>query len=123
MRREVETLKFAGWSDDRIARVLKISRDTLVKYFAHELEHGVDLVRREQIGNLKRAAKRGSVAAVKALLALDLVAAPGPKFPADQPAAEEVSAVAPAVLGKKDQANLEAQTAEQGTSWGNILKH
>lgn len=117
-RKSVELMKADGWSDERIAAQLDCSRPTLLKHFAHELEFGADKVRREQLANLARASKRGNVAAAKALLArADTI--PGGSLRGDP----EEDAPKPAALGKKEQANLEAQDAAKGTSWANLIKH
>lgn len=122
MRRDVELMKADGFSDDRIARQLRCTRPTLLKHFAEELEFGADRVRREQLANLRRASKKGNVAAAKALLnRADLVPPPG--APAPSPTPEKADDAKGVKLGKKEAANLEAQTAEEGTSWQGLLKH
>jgi hypothetical protein len=114
MRKSVELMKADGWSDERISAQLGCSRPTLLKHFARELEFGADKVRQEQLANLRRASKRGNVTAAKALLARsDLTAVS--RLPADGPKPEK--------LGKKETADIDAQTAERGTSWQGILKH
>jgi hypothetical protein len=113
-RKEVELMKADGWSDDRIAAQFGISRTTLLKHFGKELEYGADKVRREQLVNLSRASKKLNVAAAKALLARADTVAVAP------PAADEAPTPS---LGKKEIANRDAQTAEQGTSWDGLLKH
>lgn len=120
-RKSVELMKADGWSDDRIAAQLGCSRPTLLKHFAHELEFGADKVRQEQLANLRRASRRGNVAAAKALLARADVL-PGGVSRADRQPADD-NAPRPPALGKKDQANLEAQNAAEGTSWANLIKH
>lgn len=120
-RKSVELMKADGWSDERIAAQLGCSRPTLLKYFAHELEFGADKVRLEQLANLRRASRRGNVAAGKALLArADVI--PGGAGRGDEDPAGEDAPKAPA-LGKKEIADIDAQTAERGTSWQGILKH
>ncbi len=115
-RREVESMKADGFSDDRIAVQLGCSRPTLMKHFAAELEFGADRVRREQLANLRRMSRK-NVAAAKALLArADIVATtPPPPPPGDQEKPEK--------LGKKAEAELAADTAHVGTEWGHLLKH
>lgn len=119
-RRDVELMKADGWSDDRVASQLGVSRPTLLKHFAKELEFGADRVRRQQLANLARASRKGNVAAAKALLArADVAVLPAPlqmPTPSDDAMLDEK-------LGKKDAANRDAQTAEQGTSWDGLLRH
>lgn len=115
LRRDVTSMKADGFSDDRVAAQLGISRTTLLKHFGKELEFGADAVRREQLANLRRMAKR-NVAAAKALLArADIVATTAP---APGPAEEK-----PEKLGKKAEATLAAETAHEGTGWGHLVKH
>ena len=54
-RQDVRLFKADNWSDDRIARRLGISRTTLLKHFAEELESGADQERQEALRLLKRA--------------------------------------------------------------------
>lgn len=111
LRRDVELMKADGFSDDRIAAQLAISRTTLLKHFASELEFGADKVRRRQLANLDRMSKR-NVAAAKALLARsDAVAPPGAS---DEPEA--------AKRGKKEELDAAAQ-APPPDEWGNLVKH
>jgi len=119
LRRDVELMKADGWSDDRVAAQLEISRTTLLKHFAKELEFGADKVRRNQLRNLDRAARKGSVPAANSLLRrADTI--PGGSIRPD-PAGDETPKAPP--LGKKEQANLEAQNAAEGTSWAKLIKH
>lgn len=120
-RKSVELMKADGWSDERIAAQLECSRPTLLKHFAHELEFGADKVRQEQLANLRRASRKGNVAAAKALLARADTMPGGGGKPNREPAGDDHPKAPP--LGKKDQANLEAQNAAEGTSWANLIKH
>ena len=115
-REDVKLCKADNWSDERIARLLRISRTTLLKYFAEELEHGADLVRMDILRNLKAASAKGSRPAAEAILKLPGLVAPLEQLPTpeDPPAATEA-------VGKKEQASRDAQSAHQGTSWGQIL--
>lgn len=120
LRRDVELMKADGWSDDRVAAQLQISRTTLLKHFGGELEFGADRVRRRQLANLDRLSKR-NVAAAKALLArADTMPGGSGRGAAPEPDGDPIKA---SPLGKKDQANLEAQTAAEGTSWASLIKH
>lgn len=116
-REDVRLFKADDWSDDRIARRLGISRNTLLKHFADELEDGADQVRAAVLRNLMRESNGGSVSASDRLMKLPGMVAPLerlPTPPADPPEADPQ-------LGKKEKANREALTAAQGTSWGQIL--
>lgn len=117
-RDEVRLWKVDGWSDDRIAQALGISRNTLLKHFGDELERGVDQVRTRVLKNLLRESDAGSVPASVHLLKLPGMLAPIQQLP--PPELDEAAAPAP---GKKEQANREARTAHEGNTWGSILKH
>lgn len=118
-REDVKLWKADDWSDDRIATQLGIARNTLLKHFAQELTHGADLVRTRNLRNLQLAADKGSVAAINVLLRLSGTVPPAPT-PAQQPQPDEVAAPEER-LGKKAQAKLEALTADQDTSWHDLM--
>lgn len=120
MRKSVELMKADGWSDERIAAQLGCSRPTLLKHFANELEFGADKVRREQLANLAKASRKGNVAAAKALLARADVMPGGVSRTQSQADPDEPKSTP---LGKKEQANLEAQNAAEGTTWATLIKH
>lgn len=114
-REDVRLLKADDWSDERIARYLGISRNTLLAHFGEELEDGADRVRAQVLRDLKMASAKGNSAASDRLLKLSGMLNPAQQLPVpDAPPPEPV-------LGKKEQANRDAQTAHQGTSWGQIL--
>ena len=69
-RRQVEIWKGGGMSDDAISHALGISRNTLVKHFASELETGWSRRRSEVVEAMFKAAKKGNVTAQKAYLGL-----------------------------------------------------
>lgn len=98
-------------SHEEIALGLAISRNTLEKYFEHELSVGAYQRKLETLDALHKAAKKGNVAAIKAYNALTpRAAAP----PLDQP--DKASK-----LGKKEQQQADATTAQVGTEWEDIL--
>lgn len=99
-----------------IAIALGINSDTLRKYYELELSVGANVRRLEALKGLHRAAKRGSSSAAKAYLAIDPQIAAPPHTPkdADAPAAEPK-------LGKKDQAQADAVSAQDGSQWDGLL--
>jgi len=111
MRRRVELL-IGETSEEVIADLLGISRGTLRKHFARELEHGRMRVLADNLERLDRAASKGNVAAAKALVARKDVTPPSVPMPAGREK-----------LGKKEEADIAAQTAEQGTGWANLIRH
>lgn len=120
-REDVKLCKADDWSDDRIARYIGVSRTTLVKHFAPELEQGADLLRIRVLRGLDLAASKGSSSAAEKLLRLPGMLGgarqlPTPDDPSTLPPAEEP-------LGKKELANRKAQTAHEGNSWSDLVRH
>lgn len=118
-RDDVRLWKLDGWSDDRIAAALGIARNTLLKHFGEELTFGADQLRTRNLRNLQRAADNCNVSAINALLRLSGLEPPAP-IPAQQPQQDEV-APPEEKLGKKAQAKLEALTADQDTTWHDLM--
>ncbi len=107
-----------GMTHFEIAMGLGISQPTLLKHFERELSVGAHAKRLEIVKALHAAAKRGSVAAAKAYMLLDPASAAPPLLaapPAPKPSKEEP-------LGKKEEANIAAVTAEKGTGWEGLLQ-
>jgi DNA-binding CsgD family transcriptional regulator len=113
-RDDVRLWKADDWSDERIARRLGISRNTLLKHFAEELDDGVDQVRARVLRNLMRESDKGSVTACDRILKL-----PGMIAPAERLLTPETEPEQP--LGKKETQRRAAQTAEEGTSWQSLV--
>lgn len=109
-RDQVMLLKAVGMSEEAIAAALNICRLTLRNHFPDELLHGHARKSAENYARLQKAAKSGNVTAMKFLAArTDLLPPEPPKPPKEEP------------LGKKETADIEAQTAHKGSSWGEIL--
>ena len=107
-------------SHEEIALGLGISRNTLEKHFMRELSIGAYEKRLEVLDAMQRAAKRGNVAAQKAYMQLTPHAAVTPQ-PQEPKASAKASAKEPP-LGKKEQAQADAATAQTGTDWESLLK-
>lgn len=110
-----------------LALALGINRDTLAKHYALELSAGAAMRRLEVLqAQYRTAIKKGSTAAARAYLAVEPeLMAPPDTTPVGAPA-PAATAAAPAQvptvkLGKKDQANVDAATAAQGTEWNDLL--
>lgn len=116
-REDVRLWKCADWSDDRIARALGISRNTLLKHFVEELENGVDQVLTRAYRATLREVEAGNMSAVDRLLKLRGMLSPTEKLPTPDEAVP-----AEPEPGKKEKANRDAMTAHEGTTWGHILK-
>jgi hypothetical protein len=105
MREQVMTYIAANMTLPQIADALAISRTTLCKCFVAELAAGRAKRMAENIDLLRKAAKAGSVSAMRTLMAL--YAGPDGRQ---------------AKIGQKARAALAAQTAGIGTEWeGDLL--
>lgn len=110
-RRRAAIAAGAGMSHEEIAIGLGIHRDTLEKYFGHELSVGANRRRLDVLDAMYTAAEKGNVAAQKAYLAqTPHVAAP--------PLQDEK----PKPEGKRAQAAADATVAHRGTEWEDDLK-
>lgn len=103
-RDKVATAAGGGMPHEDIALALGISRNTLEKHYARELSIGAAEKRLEVMQALRAAAKKGRVAAIKLYLEHEPAVVP-PPAPKQAP------------LGKKEQAQQEAVTAQTGTDW------
>lgn len=123
MRAKVAVAAGGGARHVDIAIALGISQPTLRKHFEAELSHGAASKRLEVLGALFRSAKKGSVSAAKAYLALEPEIACPPLPPGQEAAAPGPKAAGPAgvPLGKKEQAAADAVTAAVGTEWDALL--
>lgn len=123
-RRKVSAGAAGGMSKELIAAGLGVDCKTLVKHCEAELTAGAAARRLEALDALHRQARRGNVAACKAVLAFEASRLPEtPPAPGDVPAAETpapAAAKAPR-LGKKEIANLQAGSAAQGSAWEGVL--
>lgn len=109
-RGDVETMKADGWSNERIALQLRISRPTLEKHFANELQYGRDVVQLENLKNLRRMAKKNASAAKQLNDRIAVAGAVMPDAPAKAPK-----------LGKKELQQIEAETPDMSTEMGELL--
>src|SRR3712207_1509401 len=111
LQRQVEELVSCGMAEQEIAGAIGCSRPTLRAHFRDQLKSGRAKRRAEVVRLLFASARRGNVSAQKKLVEMTGIAAtarPAPK---------------PKRLGKKEQAELEAQTAAEGTTWAELVKH
>ena len=123
-RNQVLLLRATGMSASAIASVLGVGEGTLRFRCNDELNFLYHKKKFEVIGLLEKSAKKGNVAAQKALLSLiekQELAVYGYNKPAK-------SAVVPEKepkeekLGKNEGLNLEAKTAHKGTTWADKLQ-
>lgn len=116
-RRKVAAAKAGGMSEDSIALALGITRPTLAKHFMAELTTGAAVKKMEAVDALYAQAKRGNVAAIKAVLLLGAAVEPAQQ---GAPAGETPAAPA-ARLGKKEAQQVAAVGAADGTPWAGVL--
>lgn len=102
-------------SRDAIAAVLDISAPTLGKYYFSELNEGVEVERARAFLWLRSSAEAGNVSAQKAWIKILAEGQAAPVVP-NRPDPE-------AQLGKKDKALRDAKSADQGSAWGDLVRH
>ncbi|MGA7454760.1 MAG: hypothetical protein WBW73_27100 [Rhodoplanes sp.] len=109
----VEVLSGFGIPEDKIADVIGVDGKTLRKHYAMELQRGAATVEAKLVGNLLKLAGGSDGTALKAIMfalqcrfGWSLYAPP----PLERP------------LGKKEQLQMEAETAHAGNSWGELLQ-
>lgn len=122
-RKRVEILRTDGWSYARICHNMGIDEKTLTKHYAMELQFGDDKTRGELLVVVYDKALTGNISAARAFDTMTKGAAPPPDPGRTQVAHDVENAVPAEKVGKKELANLEAVTAAEGTSWGNLIKH
>lgn len=104
-----------GMKVPEIALRTGLSEPTLRKYYFRELDHGTKMLRAELVALTMNKAREGNVSALK--LALQLIER-GEAEGFDKPARPARSPR----LGKKEEADLAAETAGQGSDWGDDLR-
>lgn len=112
---KVAVLRALGHRVEDIARRLGLSEPTLRKYYFRELENASALAEAVLDEKIWTRAMEGSVPAqrlLKDMLAKGKAAVPLKPVKAPEKAPK---------LGKKEQANLDALSAHEGTSWGDLL--
>jgi DNA-binding CsgD family transcriptional regulator len=120
-RRQVEECKSGGMSNEEIAMAIGITAPTLEKHFEDELAHGRARKRAEVLRLLYAAARKGNVSAQKQLHQITATQAAAAEWEAAEAPGRRAHAPTSAKLGKKEQAELAARTAGQGSEWGDDL--
>lgn len=108
-------------SEDAIALALGISRPTLAKHFMLELTAGAAVKKMEAVDALFMQAKKGNVAAIKAVLLLGAAIEPPPQPGAPAGDGAPAAPAPTARLGKKEAQQVAAVGAADGTEWAGIL--
>jgi hypothetical protein len=111
----VALLRAAGWNQARIAGYMGCDEKTLRKNFSRELRDGLDLIEGMALEVTFAKMKAGNSVATSRIF--DIIEKQGN---AAVPIAPKVEREEP--LGKKASADLEAQTAHEGTEWGTLLQ-
>jgi len=114
-RDDVKLWAADDWTEDRMASQLGISRNTLRKHFAEEIQYGADRIRTMVLRDLQRGSAAGKTGSSTKLLELtEKVRPPGPPKP---DAIEDE----PVPLGKKAQAKVDALTANNTPGWSGLV--
>ncbi len=122
-RNKVMMLQAFGWSDVQICQALSITKPTLKKHYFRELKFREEAQRRVEANmlmTLGKLASAGNVAAVKEfnrLFEKSVLDQRTAQFKAGQDDVVDPTAG----LGKKEAANLKAETAHEGTSWNELI--
>lgn len=111
----VEALSGFAIPTAKIADVLNISEPTLFKHYGDEMRRGAAVVEAKLAGNLLRLAGGSDGTALKATI-FSLQTRFG--WSAYVPRPQEEKQVP---LGKKEQADLVAQTAHEESDWGTLV--
>lgn len=132
LRARVASAAGAGMRHEDIAVALGICRDTLAKHYEKELSVGANQRRLEALHGLFMKAKTGNAAAVKLYLSMEPeptapplpvgAAAPTPAPVSTQVAPSDGPSERAVRVGKKEQQQLDAQTAGAGTDWEELLR-
>lgn len=112
-RRKVAIAAGGGMRQEDIAIALSISVPTLRKHYETELSVGAAQKRMAVLeAQFQAATKKGSSAAARIYLEHEPQVAVPP---------EEAKEPKPRAVGKKDKANADAKTAQNGTDWEGLL--
>ena len=115
-RDDVKLWASDDWTEDRMAAQLGISRNTLRKHFAEEIQYGADRIRTMVLRDLQRSSAAGRTGASTKLLELtEKAPPPGPPKPDVEDDSPEVP------LGKKAQAKVDALTANNTPGWSGLV--
>ena len=117
-RRQVSVAAGGGMRHEDIALALGISRETLSKHFEHELSIGAAMRRLEVLQAMHAAAKKGSTPAARVYLANEAKTAPPPPL---EPGVDVTTPTKTPLVGKKEQAQIDAIGAAKGTDWDQLL--
>jgi uncharacterized protein Usg len=117
---KIVLLRATGSTQEEIERRVPLSVKTLRKYYSRELAGAPDLARAALVQVMWKKAMDGNVSAAK-FIREELLrgVAFAPEAPAPEPALEPD----PEKLGIKVQRDRAAQTAHEGTEWGDLIKH
>lgn len=114
-RQIVEILSGYGIPQEKIAPVIGIDTMTLARRYPDEIRRGAAVVEAKLIGNLLRLASGSDGTALKAIM-FSLQSRFGWSMYAPPPRDRA------GLLGKKEQLQMEAETAHVDSSWGELLQ-
>lgn len=123
-RSKIMLLLAEGWTQTRIANALSITVKTLRKHYSRELrarDQALDRLKGGHRSMLWEEGRKGNVAALKEIGKIILGIDAGRFGQASADRDDDDEAPIPR-LGKKDEANLAAKTAGEGSGWGGDLQ-
>ena len=106
LHRSIALMIGAGMDAEAISQAVGLDLATLRERYARELERGAQIAKARNLARLDASAESGNVSAQKKIH--DILTEP-------------LTPVAPR-LGKKEAADLKAETAEVGTMWEDLVK-
>lgn len=118
-RQMVEVLSGFAINRENISAVLGITIPTLAKHYAEELKNGTAKVETKLISNLLTIASGRDAVALRAIC-FALQTRFGWSAYVPRPERESEKETAP-ILGKKEQALLDAKTAHLDSEWGSLV--
>lgn len=123
-RSQVRLLLAMNWTEPRIANALRITTPTLRKHYFSELKERAaarDALQAARLLMVYKAAAAGNVGAMKELGRIvdndELAGVGRARSDQDEEIVDRLQG-----LGKKDRANIEAETGLAGTRWGQLLR-
>lgn len=114
LKRQVALRVSDGMSKETIASIMGIPVDRLEKIFAHELQHGREIIRGEMLDNLAAGGDAGSVSAARALSGITAI-------PLHAPSSAAAAGKSGGYVRKRDIRLAAADAAGRNSVWGDDL--
>jgi hypothetical protein len=117
---KIGVMRATGATVEDVASALGLSEPTLRKYYFRELSEGAQIARRVLVEAMWKKAIEGNVSAAK-FIRDEFPKGDAEAFVNASRPAQAAAAPLATPTGKKEAAQLAAQTAGQGTDWGDDL--